>query len=900
MKSLLTMKQFVVTLLLCLKTMLLIAQVPEFVKDFLPGTYELNPFFLANLNGTILISAGNSNDGRELWKTDGTTEGTVLVKDINPGSNGSSPYFIADLNGVVFFGATDSVNGTELWKTDGTTAGTVLVKDIYIGATGSNPSIISKLNGIVLFKAKDISHETEIWKTDGTAAGTVLTKDICNFLGAGSSNPYFIGSINGIVLFGAATVNNGIELWKTDGTTTGTVLVKDLFTGFLSSSPTFLKELNGILLFTATNDAYGTELWRTDGTTSGTILVKDINPGTGNSSPSFLTDLDGLIFLKATDATHGTELWRTDGTAAGTLLIKDINPGANSSNPGLIANFNGAVLFDAYELTHGREIWKTDGTTAGTFLFADIQEGEGSSNPLFLGSLEGSVFIRADFNYLGIEFGFELLKIVYPDAWPIKVKDINPGYNSSVPYYIANRKGSILFSAYEPVHGYELWKTVDTESGAVLVKDFNPGPGDADFFFVADLNGTILFAIFEPTTGYELWKILPPLTIQTVTGTHGIIAPGGDLLVESGDMQLFTITPDSGFCVSEVIVDGVSQGKINTFAFNNVLTSHTISATFAPSIIVYTDTDNDLYGNPSSTSTACAIEEGLVMDNTDCNDNNVSIHPGAPDLCNAVDDNCNGFTDENSLIASILPTGTVEICKGTDITFTANTGTNFIYQWKKDGAIISNATGSNYTTGTKGDYTVTMFNEFNCNSTSSATNLKTLSKPEAVITPLSNLDICSAGSVVLQANSGSGQTYQWKKNGSKINGATNQEFTATVAANYKVVVTKINGCTKTSPETIVSKSCKLLDKTETINAISIYPNPSKGKFVIRLKEEGYETATIALMNAIGQRMMTEKTISINGCFLKEILFNNDTPDGIYFLTVTTGQHIYSAEIVLQR
>ncbi|MFM7792318.1 MAG: ELWxxDGT repeat protein, partial [Microcystis panniformis] len=54
-----------------------------------------------------------------------------LVKDILPGLSGSDPSYLTTLGNTLFFTAFDGVNGTELWKSDGTAAGTVLVKDIF-------------------------------------------------------------------------------------------------------------------------------------------------------------------------------------------------------------------------------------------------------------------------------------------------------------------------------------------------------------------------------------------------------------------------------------------------------------------------------------------------------------------------------------------------------------------------------------------------------------------------------------------------------------------------------------------------------------------------------------------------------------------------------------------------
>jgi len=109
------------------------------VKDINPsgGTTPASPSLLTNVNGTLFFRAYDDVHGYELWKTDGTAMGTVLVKDINPGIADSSPYGLTNINGKLYFGANDGVNGEEIWKSDGTPAGTVLVKDIRAGAADS-------------------------------------------------------------------------------------------------------------------------------------------------------------------------------------------------------------------------------------------------------------------------------------------------------------------------------------------------------------------------------------------------------------------------------------------------------------------------------------------------------------------------------------------------------------------------------------------------------------------------------------------------------------------------------------------------------------------------------------------------------------------------------------------
>ena len=75
--------------------------------------------------------------GEELWKSDGTDAGTVLVKDINPGPEDGSISNLTAFDGELLFEADDGSSGDELWKSDGTETGTVLVKDICPGSCSS-------------------------------------------------------------------------------------------------------------------------------------------------------------------------------------------------------------------------------------------------------------------------------------------------------------------------------------------------------------------------------------------------------------------------------------------------------------------------------------------------------------------------------------------------------------------------------------------------------------------------------------------------------------------------------------------------------------------------------------------------------------------------------------------
>src|SRR2546428_1971648 len=135
--------------------------------------------------------------------------GARLVKDIAPVltlAANSYPAQFVESGGVVFFTARDGANGTELWRTDGTAAGTVLVKDIWVGPNSSDPGNLVDVNGTLFFAALEPGQASdpsgrELWKSDGTAAGTVRVKDINP--GADWSSPSNLTNVNGTLFFTA-------------------------------------------------------------------------------------------------------------------------------------------------------------------------------------------------------------------------------------------------------------------------------------------------------------------------------------------------------------------------------------------------------------------------------------------------------------------------------------------------------------------------------------------------------------------------------------------------------------------------------------------------------------------------------------------------------------------------
>lgn len=523
------------------------------LKDIYPGnTYGSYPVDFTEINGILFFTAFTANEGRELWRTDGTSNGTYMVKDIIPGSvggfsvaaqfayethyfnvvwqNGSDFYFTANNNASVPGGS--YTNDIELWKSDGTNGGTVMVKDIFAGNTNSSyPADFNQINGTLFFTAESATAGRELWKTDGTGNGTVMVKDIISGNVGGftvsaqfayyphafqvvwqAGNKFYFTANNWASAPGGSYTND-LELFESDGTDAGTFMLKDIYAGNQNGSdPNDFTVINGTLYFTATSNLYGRELWKTDGTNAGTELVKDINPGTiggfttaqqfgyyyysfrvvWQTGSTFYFTANSAAMNSSSSYTNDIELWKSDGTPGGTMMVKDIYAGnTNSSEPYDFNAINGVLYFSAYNNVSGRELWKTDGSTTGTELVKEIAPGN-------LGGLSYAA-----------QFGF----YSYPFYSPFSI--------GSEFYFLAN-DNPYYSGSY--TNNMELWKSNGSNGGTVKVMEIYPGNTqgcDAEYFSLA-LN-KVFFTANDPVNGRELWV----MDNATSTGINEIVSLNG-------------------------------------------------------------------------------------------------------------------------------------------------------------------------------------------------------------------------------------------------------------------------------------------------------------------------------------------------------------------------------------
>lgn len=584
----------------------------------------------------LFFVADDGVHGTELWKSDGTAEGTILLKDIIIGSSHSFPMELTLVKDLLFFTAWDGVNtGRELWRTDGTPAGTRMVKDFLSGAEDEGPIQLTELNGILYFLATN-GNGRELWRSDGTEIGTYVVKQTA----VGWNGVYGLVKGNEKLFFKGHTSEHGDELWVSDGSETGTHELKDINPGVASGIKIAEHGILGCaegVFFIGDDGTNGNELWISDGTESGTVMVTDFFLGNESGSisltesalvngrlffPRYMgTELwsagpAGATFVKtlsfprnfskfgnnfiftARNEAQGEDLWISDGSPAGTIKVKTLRD--NAAAPiSKMKEINGKVYFATDNGISGLEPWVTDGTPEGTHQLIDLVEGSGSSFP------DDFILFRDQVLFSGLKTGYgqELFR---EDGSLVKIVQQRTG--PSIPWALHNFQGDLLFYDFNQ----RFYKTDGTEDGTIEITNnltaqpssfvevngrafFIGGPNYAGDLYVTDgtNEGTQLFFDLNPQyysfpivhnnflyfcNGHHLYK-----SDGTPEGTHLVkeLPDDARVLISSGEYVYFSVNAElwrtDGTEAGTQVIKNVASTPSRMTSSGNSLYFHTNS-----------------------------------------------------------------------------------------------------------------------------------------------------------------------------------------------------------------------------------------------------------------------------------------------------------------------------------
>ena len=308
--------------------------------------------------------------GKELFRSNGTPQGTTVVADIDAGPGGSNPEAFFVLRDKLYFLAETELTGKQIWRTDGTEEGT---KRITNAIPASSKLVygtkILKDSQVVYFRMSD-----GWWRTDGSSQGTVrITGDSERIAAAYGGSFYYFNR----VFLDFQDLGQNIEelkLFKTSINSNQAAEVKNFGVGcsFNQNHDASNAVFNGQLYFLVRclngDSDDGFTYFVSDGTRLGTTKLVD-------GSIEVLGHLNEYRYFynTASNAIQYSE-------GVNVLTLRDCNleqcAGANARYNSLFSGsasmvHNGRLFFHLFDKNFDEQLWSTDGTIEGTLAITD-------------------------------------------------------------------------------------------------------------------------------------------------------------------------------------------------------------------------------------------------------------------------------------------------------------------------------------------------------------------------------------------------------------------------------------------------------------------------------------------------------------------------------------------------
>lgn len=199
----------------------------------------------------------------------------------------------------------------------------------------------------------------------------------------------------------------------------------------------------------------------------------------------------------------------------------------------------------------------------------------------------GGVFKTSDGgnNWIKLSYGLKSTSVSFIAIDPINTGILYAGTSGSGAYKLASVIVYNIVSSSSSGGSISPLGTITVNAGDSETFTINPDNG----FKIKDVKvngtsvGTVSTYTFENiSSDYTIEVVFEPITysISAFAGTGGSISPSGTITVNSGNSKTFSIYPNSGYSISSVKVDGSSVDAVSSYTFNNIISNHTISATF--------------------------------------------------------------------------------------------------------------------------------------------------------------------------------------------------------------------------------------------------------------------------------------------------------------------------------
>ncbi len=693
---------YILALIFVLSTNYLFAQssCASMVKNF--GKEE-NIDYVSNVtklnDKTALFFGTDEFHGTELWKTDGTENGTLMLKDIYPGLRSSIGRFVSNKSpfsyaGILYFYADapddNTSNVASLWRSDGTTSGTYQLRAIADRNTpllAENTSFTVYKNSIYFWSYKTL------YRTQGTLESTVAVltpefdfdygrlgsfveykgelwfadqKYLCHTNGTKEGTTRLNISLNRTpdalqVVGDKLYFNLGGDLWVTDGTASGIMLVREGVAG----SDMF--SINNTLCYIGSKG-----LWRSDGTLTGTFRIHEASI----SDVFYYKNELYFISLQKMDASSKLALYKTDGTKDGTKLAvlldnfyidKSIVFGISSS----FFEKNGLLYFVLRNYHSQYEIWQTDGTQTGTRPVCSLKNGNFTIYPgTVTKSLAYSQFIRI----------------------PLTLMD-------TYILYTGTENFSSKYSS--AIYRTDLTSCPDIKTTVVGAATFCAG--SSTNLSATSSGGTAPYTYRWQQGSVTVGSSISSLTINSA-GTYTITATDANGCVGSAQIAItqrtgpaVTVSPNTAaFCTGQsTVLTASASASTSPYSYQWKQGSATVGTSAATLTVnaggTYSVSATDAAGCSSPIVSATVTQRSAPT---------ATVTASAP-----------GFTI------------------GGSVTLTASESLGLSYQWLRDGQPISGATLSVYTATQPGTYAVTLSGS-ECSTTSSALTISLITAME--------------------------------------------------------------------------------------------------------------------------------------------------------------------------